>query len=136
MIEMTYNRILVRASEIGIEDVAVVVVPEVTAAVSDLAVIDGVGSLPLSPKWFFDIYDVLSGSDRGAGKRDKGDKSDGFTRGLKVAAIDVDGVVKGLESAEGVVYNRMMYRVEACMVTPRLSSLAIWCSVKMLAYLN
>ena len=55
-----------RASEIGIDQVAVVKVPQITTAVGDLAVVDGVGPHPFAPKRVFYLYDVPSGSDRGA----------------------------------------------------------------------
>lgn len=55
-----------RTSETGIEEVSVVEVPQITTSVGDLAVVDGVEPLPFSPKRVFYLYDVPSGSDRGA----------------------------------------------------------------------
>lgn len=55
-----------RANEIGIDQVVVVEVPQIATAVGDLAVVDGVGPLPFDPKRVFYLYDVPSGSDRGA----------------------------------------------------------------------
>ena len=55
-----------RANEIGIDQVAVVEVPQITTEVGDLAVVDGVGPLPFGPKRLFYLYDVPTGEDRGA----------------------------------------------------------------------
>ena len=55
-----------RTSETGIEEVSVVEVPQITTSVGDLAVVDGVEPIPFSPKRVFYLYDVPSGSDRGA----------------------------------------------------------------------
>lgn len=55
-----------RVSDISIDQVDVVEVPQIITAVGDLAVVDGQGPLPFSPKRVFYLYDIPSGSDRGA----------------------------------------------------------------------
>lgn len=100
-----------RANEIGIDQVAVVEVPQISTEVGDLAVVDEVGPLPFGPKRVFYLYDVPSGSDRGAHAHKEchqflvavsGAFSVEVTDGLNTSVFDLNRPTFGLHVPPGI----------------------------------